>query len=60
MTFGEDFFKIIQLVIGIMRLFGRIFGDKEDRKHDDEAQENHQHEINVILNSKKKSDKPTN
>lgn len=59
MTFGEDFFKIIQLVVGIMRLIGRIFGDKDDRKHDDEAQENHQHEINSILNSNQKNGKST-
>lgn len=28
MTFGADFFKILNLVIQIMRLFAKVFGDK--------------------------------
>jgi len=30
MKFGADFFKILNLVIQIMRLFAKVFGDKED------------------------------
>jgi len=32
MIFGKDFFKIFNLVIQIIRLFGRVFGDDEDKK----------------------------
>lgn len=32
MKFGADFFKILNLVIQIMRLFARVFGDKEDKE----------------------------
>ena len=53
--FGGDFFKIIQFVIAIMRLWGRVFGDDEDRANDDAAQENHRHEIDVIIGGKKES-----
>lgn len=31
MKFGADFFKILNLVIQIMRLFAKVFGDKEDK-----------------------------
>lgn len=31
MTFGADFFKILNLVIQIMRLFAKVFGSKEDK-----------------------------
>jgi len=34
--FGEDFFKIIQFAMAVLRLFGRIFGDKDDLDKDDE------------------------
>lgn len=32
MKFGADFFKILNLVIQIMRLFAKVFGDDEDKK----------------------------
>lgn len=32
MTFGKDFFKILNLVVQIMRLFAKVFGDKEDKE----------------------------
>lgn len=32
MTFGTDFFKILNFAIAIMRLFGSIFGDAETKK----------------------------
>lgn len=32
MKFGADFFKILNLVIQIMRLFAKVFGDEEDKK----------------------------
>jgi len=28
MTFGGDFFKILNFAVAIMRLFGRLFGDE--------------------------------
>lgn len=31
MKFGADFFKILNLVIQIMRLFAKVFGDDTDR-----------------------------
>lgn len=51
--FGGDFFKIIQFVMAIMRLWGRVFGDDEDRENDDRAESNHRHEIDSIINKKK-------
>jgi len=32
MRFGSDFFKILNLVVQIMRLFAKVFGDKEDKE----------------------------
>ena len=32
MKFGADFFKILNLVIQIMRLFAKVFGDDSDQK----------------------------
>lgn len=32
MKFGADFFKILNLVILIMRMFAKVFGDAEDKK----------------------------
>lgn len=32
MKFGVDFFRILNLVIQIMRMFARVFGDKEDKE----------------------------
>jgi len=57
MHLGGDFFKIIQLITAILRLWGRIFGDDEDRANDDEAENNHKHEIDVIIHPGKT--KPT-
>lgn len=37
MIFGSDFFKIFNLIIQIMRLFGRVFGDADDKKAVDES-----------------------
>jgi len=31
MKFGTDFFKILNLVVLIMRMFAKIFGDDADR-----------------------------
>lgn len=31
MKFGRDFFKILGLIIQIMRLFASVFGDEEDK-----------------------------
>lgn len=56
MIFDKNFFKYAQLIIAIIRAIGRIFGDKEDKKNDDEAQENHRHEIDFILKNAGKSD----
>jgi len=51
MTFGEDFFKIIQFVVAVMRLIGRIFGDDKDKKYDDQIMGNHAHEADKIIDS---------
>lgn len=32
MKFGADFFKILNLVIQVMRLFAKVFGDNEDKE----------------------------
>lgn len=37
MIFGKDFFKIFNLIIQILRLFGRVFGDKEDKQAVDDS-----------------------
>lgn len=49
MKFGSDFFKIAQFVVALLRLIGRIFGDTEDKKHDDEAADNCAHEVDRII-----------
>jgi len=49
MTFGEDFFKIIQFVMAIMRLIARIFGDDKDKKFDDKIMGNDTHEVEEII-----------
>ncbi|MBA7682975.1 hypothetical protein ES703_91331 [subsurface metagenome] len=49
MMFGEDFFKIIQFAMAVLRLFARIFGDAEDRKNDDKCEQNHRHEVDKII-----------
>jgi len=35
MIFGEDFFKILQFVVAVMRLIARIFGNEKDKELDD-------------------------
>lgn len=47
--FGRDYFKFAQLIVAILRLIGRIFGDNEDRANDDESENNHKHEIEKII-----------
>ena len=37
MKFGRDFFKILNIVIQLMRMFAGIFGDDEDRKEVEES-----------------------
>jgi len=32
MTFGADFFKIMNLVVQIMRLFAKVFGDDQAKE----------------------------
>ena len=32
MKFGRDFFKILNIVIQLMRMFASVFGDDEDKK----------------------------
>lgn len=31
MKFGGDFFKILNIVIQLMRMFAKVFGDDEDK-----------------------------
>ncbi len=47
--FGADFFKLAQLIVGILRLIGRIMGDDEDKANDEKAAKNCATEINKIL-----------
>lgn len=47
--FGQDFFKIAQFVLALLRLIGRIFGDDEDKANDKKAAENCATEINRII-----------
>lgn len=37
--FGVDFFKIFNLVIQIMRLLAKTFGDEEDKKAAEESEQ---------------------
>lgn len=32
MKFGKDFFRILNIVIQLMRMFAKVFGDDEDQK----------------------------
>lgn len=41
MKFGADFFKILEFVVAILRMFARVFGDDDDRKADDEQRATH-------------------
>lgn len=38
MMFGKDFFKILNLVVQIMRLFAKAFGDNDDIKAIEESE----------------------
>lgn len=38
MKIGGDFFKILSLVVQILRLFARTFGDDSDKKAVDESE----------------------
>ena len=51
--FGSDFFKILEFVHAILRLFGRIFGDDDDKKNDDKVQSNCKHEVVKIIDQNK-------
>lgn len=48
MKFGTDFFKVLAFVMQVLRLFARVFGDKDDQKADDEVSDNHIHELNKM------------
>lgn len=41
MKFGGDFFKIIHFLAMLLKLFGRIFGDKQDNEEADKVEGNH-------------------
>lgn len=32
MKFGTDFFRILNIVVQLMRMFAKVFGDEEDKK----------------------------
>lgn len=49
MHIGSDFFKWVQVIVAILRILGRVFGDDEDKKADDEVQGNHVHEVDRIV-----------
>ncbi len=49
MMFGKDFFRLAQLIVGILRLIGRIMGDDEDKENDKHAADNCATEINHII-----------
>lgn len=38
MKFGTDFFKILNLVVQIMRLFAKVFGEKDDKEAVEESE----------------------
>jgi len=39
MKFGKDFFKILDFVVAICKLFAKIFGDADDKKAVEEHRE---------------------
>lgn len=51
MHLGKDFFLIAKFVVAVIRLFGRVFGDQDDRKSDDEVENNHSHDAEVVIKS---------
>lgn len=51
MHLGKDFFLIAKFVVAVIRLFGRIFGDEDDRKADDEVENNHSHDAEAVVRS---------
>lgn len=38
MKFGKDFFRILNIVIQLMRMFAKVFGDPEDKAAADESE----------------------
>lgn len=38
MKFGKDFFRILNIVIQLMRMFAKVFGDPEDQAAADESE----------------------
>lgn len=62
MKFGKDFFKILQLVVAIMRLVARVFGDNDDITNDDTVNGDVTATANKIIKetpaANKKPDKP--
>lgn len=38
MHFGGDFFKILNIVVQLMRMFAKLFGDDEDRDAVEESE----------------------
>jgi len=38
MKFGTDFFRVLNIVIQMMRMFARVFGDPEDQKSATESE----------------------
>lgn len=51
MIFDKNYFKYAQLIVAILRLIGRIFGDSDDKANDDTSETNHKHEIDHIIPS---------
>lgn len=47
--FGADFFRWIQFVIAAVRLFARIFGDEEDRQHEEEINNHQSQNVNDFI-----------
>lgn len=39
MKFGRDFFKILNIVVQLMRMFASVFGDEDDQKEAAESRE---------------------
>lgn len=37
MKFGRDFFKILSIVVRLMRMFAEVFGDDDDKKEAEES-----------------------
>ncbi|KKL94702.1 hypothetical protein LCGC14_1862030 [marine sediment metagenome] len=39
MTFGGDFFKVLNIVVALLRMFGRVFGDEATKNEVKESEE---------------------